>query len=208
MPEEISLKEAERRAFTSAFQDGLWDIFIGCFVLMFAIAPGLSRSLGDFWSSFVFAPFWGLVYLAIWLIRKHVVTPRIGRVRFGAWRQARMVRFNLVTFIALLVAFGLGILSAVQFDAVPGWVHVARFSLAILIVFSLAAYYLNVARLYIYGVLTATSPLIGEYLWTKFDAPHHGFPITFGITAALILGTGLLLFIRLLRDPAFKEAAE
>ena len=86
--------------------------------------------------------------------------------------------------------------------------HVARFSLAILIVFSLAAYYLNVARLYIYGVLTATSPLIGEYLWTKFDAPHHGFPITFGITAALILGTGLLLFIRLLRDPAFKEAAE
>ena len=208
MPEKISLRNAEKQAFTAAYQDGLWDIFIGCVVLMFVIGPYLSPSLGDFWSTAVFAPFWALVYLAIWLIRKHIVTPRIGQVRVSAWRQARLVRFNLVTFIALFVAFVLGILSAVRFDAVPGWIHTARFALAVLIVFSLAAYYLNINRLYIYGVLIATSPLVGEWLWVKFGAPHHGYPITFGVTAALILGTGLLLFIRLLRDPSFKEAAE
>ncbi|MFC1935998.1 hypothetical protein ACFLX9_04540, partial [Chloroflexota bacterium] len=60
MSQRISLKEAERRAFTKAFQDGLWDILIGCIVLLWAIAPFLSTRMGDFWSSAVFLPFWGL----------------------------------------------------------------------------------------------------------------------------------------------------
>ena len=57
MSRQLSLKEAERKAFRTKYDDGLWDILLGCFFSMFAIAPFLSASLGDFWSSAVFVPF-------------------------------------------------------------------------------------------------------------------------------------------------------
>jgi hypothetical protein len=75
MANEISLKEAERKVFASTVQDGLWDILVGCVMLEFAIGPLLSQSLGDFWSSAVFLPFWGLVYLAILYLRKYIISP-------------------------------------------------------------------------------------------------------------------------------------
>jgi hypothetical protein len=80
MQNPISLKSAESKAFQLSFADGLWDVFIGCMFLNFAVAPFLSETMGDFWSSAIFLPFWGLVYLAIWLTRKYVVAPRIGKV--------------------------------------------------------------------------------------------------------------------------------
>jgi hypothetical protein len=200
MSQKISLKDAERKAFTAIFQDGLWDILIGCFLLQFSIGPFLSPMLGDFWSSVVFLPFYALAYLVIWWVKKHVVAPRVGVVKFGQWRVTRMVRFNVIVFLALTFALVLGVLSFVQFDSIPGWVHAARFSLIFLIAFCVAAYFLDFTRLYIYGVLIALSPLIGEMLYVYLNASHHGFPITFGITAGLIILTGVVLFVRFLKD--------
>jgi len=57
MSSQISLKEAEQKVFKTAYNDGLWDIFLGCFFMIFVIAPYLSESLGDFWISVVFLPF-------------------------------------------------------------------------------------------------------------------------------------------------------
>ena len=200
MSQKTSLRQVEQKVFRSAFQDGLWDIFIGCFILEFAIGPLLSRSLGDLWSSVVFLPFWAIVFAAIWLIRKYVVTPRIGKVEYGSWRRRRLVQFNVVVFAVLLVAFVLGILSATDFATLPGWIHAARFSLIILIAFSVAAYFLDYACLYIYGILFALSPLVGEWLYVYMKAPHHGFPVTFGTTAGIAILVGLAKFIHLLRD--------
>jgi hypothetical protein len=94
--QKISLKEAERKAFRTTLNDGLVDIFLGCFLLMFVIALYLSENLGDFWSSAVFLPFLALVYLAIWLIRRYVVTPRIGMVKFGQARKAKLQHSRLL----------------------------------------------------------------------------------------------------------------
>jgi hypothetical protein len=88
MSEAISLKQIEKKAFKSTHGDGLWDILLGCFVLMFAVAPLLSARLGDFWSSAVFLPFWGGVYLVIRFLRKNVVAPRVGTAKFGRARSA------------------------------------------------------------------------------------------------------------------------
>jgi hypothetical protein len=215
MSQKISLKEAERKAFTSTFQDGLWDIFIGCFLLQFSIGPFLGPTLGDFWSSVVFLPFFALVFLVIWFVKKYVIAPRVGIVKFGQWRVTRMIRFNVGMVLALTVSLLLGILSLVQFGSIPGWIHTARFSLIFLITFCAAAYFLDFTRLYIYGVLIALSPLIGEVLYVYLKVSHHGFPITFGITAGLIILTGLVLFVRFLQDyplptdqPATEELIE
>lgn len=201
MSNEISMKETERKVFRSTFQDGLLDIAIGGFLLVFAIGPYLTPYLGDFWGTIVtFLPLWAIVFPALWLIRKYVVTPRVGSVKYGPWRVSRMIRFNVVILIILVFSLILGILSAVEFDAVPGWMHTARFSLIFLLTFSLAGYFLDFTRLYIYGVLIALAPLIGELLYVYLKIPHHGFPVTFGLASGLITLTGVILFVRFLRD--------
>jgi len=206
MSQKISLKEAERRAFTATFQDGLWDIFIGCMVMMLAVAPLLSRSLGDFWASAVFLPFYGLVYLAIRWARKHVVTPRIGTVEFGAWRKARLMKFNLLMLVLLVVALILGALSTVDFGLVSGWVVAARFSLSVLVIFGIPAYFLNFYRLYAYALLVAVAPLVGEWLYVNLKFSHHGYPVTFGMTAGIMILTGAALFVRLVREHPIPES--
>jgi len=200
MSEKISLKEAERQVFRTVFQDGLWDVFIGCLVLQFAIAPLLSVSMGDFWSSAVFLPFFGLVFLAIWLMRKYVVTPRVGRVKFGPFRTKKLVRFTLVMLALNCVAFVLGAIAAFTFDLVPGWIITAGFALVVLNGASIAAYFLSFSRLYVYGVMFALSFLVGELLYQHLGVPHHGGPVTFGFTAAAIILTGVVIFGRFLRS--------
>jgi hypothetical protein len=200
MSEKLSLKEAERRAFTISFDDGLWDIFLGCFFLEFVIAPFLSPFLGDFWSSVIFLPFWGLVYLAIWLIRKYIVKPRIGTVKFGPARTAKLKKFTIVMLLVNIIVFFLGVIAFLSVGAVSGQIYPAILGLTLLIAFSFAAYFLDFPRLYIYGLLLALSPLVGEWLFTHGYASHHGWPITFGVTCGIMILTGLIIFIRFLRN--------
>ena len=200
MSQKISLKEAERRAFRSTYNDGLWDIFLGCFFLTFIIALYLSPILGDFWSSVAELPFWALAYLAIWLIRRYVVAPRIGRVTFGPARKARLRKFTLVLLAINVAAFILALIAAFSFGSVPGQVTGVIFGMILLVGFSLAAYFLDFSRLYIYGLLVGLSPMVGEWLWAHGYASHHGFPITFGTSAGIMILVGLAVFVRFLRD--------
>ncbi|MGB3702110.1 MAG: hypothetical protein WA997_12650, partial [Anaerolineales bacterium] len=61
--QKISIEEADRQVFRSSFEDGLVDIYISGVVLMLVVAPFLSVNLGAFWSSAIFLPFWGAIYL-------------------------------------------------------------------------------------------------------------------------------------------------
>lgn len=200
MSESISLKAVESRAFRAAVHDGLWDVFLGCFALQFGLAPLLSRSLGDFWSSAVFLPAWGLLYIAIRLIRKHILAPRVGVMKFGAARKTILVRVNLVVLVILLVSAGLGTISAFYVDAMPGWLTSALLGLIFLTCCGVGAHVLEFPHLYLYGAMLALSPLVGEWLWTNLGVPHHGWPVTFGITGVVIITTGLVRFFRILRE--------
>ena len=202
----ISLKQVERKIFSIATHDGLTDIFLGCIFMMFAIAPFLSADLGDFWSSAIFVPFWAVIALAIWLIRRYVIKPRIGEVKFGAARKAKLRRFHIVMIIANAIALILGLWFSFSTEESSGSIMTIRFGLICLAISSLAAYFLDYRRLYVYGLLAGLSPLIGEWLWAHGYASHHGFPITFGITASVMILTGLFVFLRLLRAyPILKE---
>jgi hypothetical protein len=196
----ISLKEAERKVFRTATEDGLWDILIGCVALMFAIAPFLSHRLGDFWSSAIFLPFWGLVYLVILLIRKYVVRPRLGTVTFGQTRRRRLSWWGRVALVANTAMLILGVLVSLYNGILPQWLPTLIFAFIMLSFFSLAAFILDFPRLYFYGVLTALAPLVGEWLYRRLGALHHGFPITFGFVTAVMIISGLVAFVRLLRN--------
>ena len=204
MSEKISLKEAEKQVFAATFQDGLWDVLIGLFVLAFALAPVLSDPLGDFWSSAVLFGTWPLIWAIIVAIRRYVVAPRVGVVRFGQARIRRLMRFNMVMAGVLVVALLLGFASALlhesQLGAVLAWVPMAALGLMWLVLCSIAAYFLDYPWLYVYGALLLGATLIGEWLYRTHGVGHHGVPLTFGLSAALAIAVGLVRFARLLRD--------
>jgi hypothetical protein len=208
MSEQLSLKETERKVFTSNFQDGLTDIFLGFCVLVFAVGPFITPYLGDFLGTAVFVPFWALLFLLLWMIRKRVTQPRLGTVTFGPWRKARLFKFNRLMLLFCSIALILGAFSAINFEDLPGWTHTARFSLVVLIGFTVAAYFLDFKRLYAYGVMIAAAPLIGEFLYREFQFSHHGFPVTFGITAGVIILTGLYRLMAFLKNHPFDQIPE
>jgi len=207
MSQQISLKDAERKVFKSTFTDGLWDIFLSFFVLQFAIGPFLSTIMGDFWSSAMLIPILGVAYLAIWVVRKYVVAPRVGVVEFGAARKTRLKRFTMIMLAINLIAFLLGIIAALRFPSMPAGGPNIIFGLILLIVFSTAAYFLDFPRLYLYGLLTALAPQIGEWLYQNKGTLHHGYPIVFGTVAGIMFLTGLVTFVRFLaNNPLPNEA--
>jgi hypothetical protein len=200
MSHQISLKDAERRAFRSTFADGLWDVLIACFALQFAIAPLLSVSMGDFWSSAVFLPVWGVAYLVIWLVRKNVVAPRIGEVEFGPMRKTRLKKFTVLMMVINVVALILGLIAAFGFRSLPLGSPNTVLGLILLIGFSSAAYFLDFPRLYVYGLLSALGTPIGEWLYQNMGASHHGYPLVFGTLAGVMILTGLVTFVRFLAN--------
>ncbi|MDH4212188.1 MAG: hypothetical protein OEV79_12155 [candidate division WOR-3 bacterium] len=204
MEQKMDLKQLERKAWTSFYDDGLGDIFLGCIILTFALAPMFSRTaLGD-WIPVAFLPFLFLVLVLLWLLRKRVVIPRVGLVSFGRARKKRLVKFNVLMLVVLSVGFILGLLS-VRGGVGQAWVHNLRFIAIVLMCFGLAAYFLGFIRLYVYGILVALGVPVGEWLWLHKGVPHHGFPVTFGITAGVIIVTGFVLFLRMLsKNPKSK----
>lgn len=201
MQEQINLKSAERKAFQTTVADGLWDVFIGCFLLELAVAPFLSKYLGDFWSSAVFLPFFGLVYLVIHLVRKNVVAPRVGTFVYGKPRQKRLMVFTSLMVVLNLVIFSLGLVAYYFFDrASTGLMMGAVLGVSIMAIFSAAAYFLDYPRFYLYGSMIMLGPLLGEWLYSNHGASHHGFPIVFGFSAGLMIVVGLITFSRLLKN--------
>jgi len=208
MSDKLNLKNAERKVFRATFGDGLWDVFIAGVVLQWAVVPFISPMLGDFWSSAVFVPFWGVLYFAIRLTRKRVVKPRTGVVKFGKQRIGRMKKFNLVMVIINVLALILGFIAAFYFHALSGQIIAIIFGLILLTGFSLAAYFLDYPRFYVYGFLLGIAPLVGEWLYSNHGASHHGFPITFGFISGVIFVVGMITFVRFLRrNPIETKAA-
>jgi hypothetical protein len=197
MAEYINLKEADRKIFTSSFDDGLVDIFIACVVLMFAVAPLLR--LGDFWSSAVFLPFWGIAFLVLRWVRKKVIKPRAGFVKYGPVRKKKLNIFTGVMLALNVIFFILG-MAAPLLPVEYLWLSTIWFSIMVLISFSLAGYFLDMPRYYFYGILLALTIPVGEWLYRTYNYPHHGYPVVFGFATVTILITGVVKLISILRE--------
>jgi hypothetical protein len=207
MQDNVVLKDAEQRAFRATLDHGLWDLLLGCCTLVFVIVPFLSSRWGDFWSSFLLVPVFGIAYFALGWLKRAIVTPRVGVVEFRPPRLARLRRFNVILVVAMTLALTLGLLSASNISW-PGWVHAASFALVVLMAFGIAAYFLGFARLYLYGALLAASPFVGEWLYRRTEVPHHGLPVTLGITATVMIAVGLTKFFSVLRSSPMPSSIE
>ena len=71
--------------------------------------------------------------------------------------------------------------------------------MVVLVGFSVGAYVTSISRYYLYGLMLAVAPLVGEWLWREDLATHHGYPIVFGAAAVIIFITGMARFTGIVR---------
>ena len=195
---ERELRRLERSTYRAAADSGLWDMVLASVLAMLAFAPLLSVHLGDFWSTAVFIPVWAGALWAVHVVHTRVIRPRLGVVEFSAPRKRRLVALGTVMLLVNVVALALGILAATRMPTVPERIVPVALSLILLVGFSTAAFFLEIPRVFAYGVLLGMAPLIGEFLFQRGYASHHGFPVVFGLSAAAILVTGIVRFVRFL----------
>jgi hypothetical protein len=192
------LERMERSTYRAAADSGLWDLFLASIVAMFALAPLLSVPLGDFWASAVFLPVFAVILLAIRIVNVRVIAPRVGVVEFARPRRQRLMLLATVMLVVNVAALIAGIVVAVREPVMQGPIVPLMLSLIVLFGFSVAAFVLQIPRVFLYGLLLAVAPMVGEALFLRGYASHHGFPVVFGVSAVVIAVGGLLRFVRFL----------
>lgn len=209
MSQTVDLKKLEKKAFRSTFQDGLLDMFVGVVILAFALIPLLDR-LGDFWSSVAFLPAYGLAWLGFRAGKNGITLPRMGRIKPAAERKAMLSKVLAIIALAvgMVAALGLAVIALQQANApLADWLFPGLLGLLALAGFSAGAHFLDLPRFYGYGILVGLAAPVGEILYRRAGASHHGWPITFGIAGGTIFVAGVVMLLRFLRAyPVVRES--
>ncbi|MEZ5358361.1 MAG: hypothetical protein R3F48_05975 [Candidatus Zixiibacteriota bacterium] len=200
---DINLKELERRAYRSTFEDGIYDLYFGLFLLILAWIPVL-ESIGV--SRFIGYPLLASPLFLIWAGKRYITIPRLGAVEFGEGRKKYKHIVRLVGIIALALMMGpIFIIAKGGFggsDTIP-WIMIALMGLP---VFILAVIYANHPRIYIYAAAMLFCIVENEFLLGLSDSPFISL-LSFGIVGIVIFIFGLALLIQFLKKYP-KESAE
>lgn len=156
---QVNLKEVEKRTYITYHQDGLIDIFIGTYILLFAIAI-LTNNILDLSTWFVIPAIFPALMIPIWMsFKKRITIPRIGYVKFKASGANR----TTALFLGLMVA-GIGMFFIFGFSSTQSWALTLReiiisnsmifIGISGFIIANLFGYTIGLKRLYAYGLLT------------------------------------------------------
>ena len=222
----LNLKEAEKKAFRATFQDGLWDIYLGLIFVLFGILPlldeaGLYRWLAGSINGVneksaqmgVMLLYYLFIWGFFWVAKKYITTPRIGLVKFGKGRKRKMIKVRVILSLSVLLGVLLFFATKYRLLGFMGGVPLVIwiFSVNLLLVFGLGAYFLDYTRLYAYTVFLVLSFPLGMALADREIISHPTLP--FLIPSGMMLLVGLYLFIRFLvdyplpKDPLFSGEA-
>ncbi len=205
MNEKINLKELQRKAWRSMFQDGLWDIFLG--LLLFNMASGTlldEMRISDGLRIGIYIGVEVLAMLLMFLGKRYITMPRMGTASFGQYGKVKRNRVQLLLFgsfllglIAWLAFSGGGELGVLGISR--AYVGAIFWVVNMLVVFGLAGYFLDFPRLYLIGILYAIPIPLDIFIRQYWHTDAWAFPI-FAVPSLIILGVGVVLFIRFLRN--------
>jgi hypothetical protein len=198
----VDLKELEKKAWISTFQDGFWDIYFGMIIMGMGLAPlgrffGLPETMGVL--LLVFS--WDIGASLIFILGKiYISRPRIGFVKFGQIRKKRNkllavflgINVGLTFIIFIFTLMGMFQLS------LPGYMVMLVIGLLfITIPFSFIAYFIQLKRVYLYALLGGFGLFFSELLDPILDAPFDDI-LVFVPLGGMILVFGIIILIHFL----------
>ena len=204
MSNTLDLKQIERRAFRSTYQDGLLDIQMGAIVTAMAFflyrpANGYSP-LNIIEMVLIFAVVFGLY----WIGKKYITIPRLGQVRFGQIRHEKKKTLAIILgVIVLLQAAVVGLTAAgwanpslgAKLFGLTASADLGRLVVAVVGAFFVGpsmlvmAYFNDFPRGYYIAVLMALAVFL--MIWINQ-------PVYPAVIGALIIIPGVVLLIRFL----------
>jgi hypothetical protein len=205
MSTQLNLKEIERKAFRSTYEDGLWDIYFGLIVIcmsIFIYRPASGYSPTNIILALLAM---SVAYSLFWAAKKYITAPRMGQVRFGDIRRKKkttMAMFLSFVVLAQLIILGLTTLGWLNPDVGAGVNHFLKSqdlmdltvaligSLFVVVGMTLTAYFSDFPRGYFIAAMMALAVFLMIYL----NQPVY--PILIG---ALMIIPGAMLFFRFLK---------
>lgn len=201
----MSIKEAERKAWRSVFQDGLWDIYLGMLLLAMGIGDYLDTIKLS--GAGYYATYFGIIalgMLVLWAGKRYITLPRLGKVKFGQTGKIRRKKTRLLLFASVGIGIILWFLADAVFSGKFGdrqlWdvIFPLAYVLNMLLAFGLAAYFLDFPRLYIVAVCYAI-PVPLRIMIQQCTGSRPVF-YHFAVPAFIILVMGLVCLVRFVND--------
>lgn len=206
MPQNLDLKQLERKAFRSTFQDGLWDIYLGLLLLLLWAGPLFLDPIEPSWLRL--AARVGVMAAAVLAFvagKRFITLPRLGSAKFGPTRKAKRRKTAAVYAAAVAAGLLLWILAVAAqrdptglgavFRSSHTWVGLSIALMAGLVI-GAGAHFLDFTRGYLHAVLYAAAFAAAEVLDT---------PLGFAIGGGIGLVVGIVCLVRFLRDYPIPE---
>ena len=193
MAPDRELKKIERNALMTYFQDGLWDILLGIFLLAWGVGILTNTAaLIGVW----FVP----AYWILWSLKRRLTQPRIGYVKVEREKKTLswLAIAGVITLFLGIAAYFLFTSGAADF--LDGY-FMLLFGAIIAALASAIAYWWLVKRWYAYAFLIMLG--VSAHQWLDFS-----LALSFIIPGSLVIFSGLVVLTRFLRsNPKSSEAA-
>jgi hypothetical protein len=214
MSDVLDLKQIERKAFRSTYQDGLWDFFMGIIVAAMAIFMYRPESGYSPINIIGCVLIFTVGNILFWAGKKYITLPRMGQVRFGPIRQQRKkVLAIILGIIVLIQVFVVGMTTFGWLNPVFGEKLINSFgnyNLEHLAVAALGSLFVGPSMLVIAylndfprGYYIAILMAMAVFLMILTNQPIY--PVVIGV---LIIVPGLVLFIHFLKKYPIPQGDE
>ena len=201
-----TLREVEKKTYMSYHQDGLLDIIIGLYALVFGIGI-IGDKILDFSFAVLMPGILIAIVLPIWIQAKRKITlPRIGYVNIGTKGSNKLFALLVGLSVAGLGVFFLFTMMTFQ-NGRPEWIETILLQYGMIwigvgaaVIGSLFAYTMGLKRLHGYGLLTLALFVSGYFLSVPFE-------YLLLVAGSVIIASGAVLLARFIRKYPLPKGA-
>ena len=200
MTHDINLKELERKAYLSTFQEGLLDITIGSMLLVSALSGTLENAgLPPNAASIMGICLMLSTPMIVILGKKYIVVPRMGLVKFSQQRQNRRKQAIIALVLAVVITAIVAAFAMTRTVSFVGFKSHVVGVLLFTVPLSVLAYFLQFNRLFLIALLAGLAELLFSYLNQYW---------IYALAGALICTIGLTYFFRFIHKYPHSHTAD